>query len=130
MDAARGSKWNICSNEGLSLHTISQKVIYAIIIFISIPWVRLGTIRKILWRRNNNDSEKENLGIKAEDEEEAKGSTGDEEVEGDGKYNDSHQTDVGLWPNIDFVKLDLNSKVPNTAYRKAEVERIIETFRE
>ncbi|KAL2719997.1 myb-like protein X [Vespula maculifrons] len=42
----------------------------------------------------------------------------------------SNQTDVGLWPNIDFVKLDLNSKVPNTAYRKDEVEWIIERFRE
>ncbi|KAF7380339.1 hypothetical protein HZH68_016204 [Vespula germanica] len=69
----------------------------------------------------NNDFKKENLGIKAEDEEKVKGSTGDEEVEGE---------DVGLWPNIDFVKLDLNSKVPNTAYRKNEVEWIIETFRE
>ncbi|KAL2719879.1 hypothetical protein V1477_021176 [Vespula maculifrons] len=78
----------------------------------------------------NNDFKKENLGIKPEDEEEVKGSTGDEEFEGEDKHNDSNQADVGLWPNIDFVKVDLNSKVPNTAYRKDEVEWIIGTFRE
>ncbi|KAF7379412.1 hypothetical protein HZH66_014783 [Vespula vulgaris] len=73
---------------------------------------------------------KEVLRINVEEKEEIKGSTRDEEVEGESKYNDSNQTDVGLWPNIDFVKLDLNSKVPNTAYRKDEVEWIIERFRE
>ncbi|KAF7380341.1 hypothetical protein HZH68_016206 [Vespula germanica] len=78
----------------------------------------------------NNDFKKENLGIKAEDEEEVKGSTGDEEVEGEGKYKDSNQADVGLWPNIDFAILELNSNVPNTVYRKDEVEWIIVIFRE
>ncbi|KAF7380329.1 hypothetical protein HZH68_016194 [Vespula germanica] len=70
----------------------------------------------------NNDSKRKGLGIKAEDEEEVEGVTGDEEVDGD--------ADVGLSPNTDFAILDLNSKVPNTVYRKERVEWIIEIFRE
>nr|KAF7390420.1 hypothetical protein H0235_017582 [Vespula pensylvanica] len=70
----------------------------------------------------NNDSKRKELGIKAEDEEEVEGVTGDEEVDG--------EADVGLSPNIDFAILDLNSKVTNTVYRKDEVEWIIVIFRE
>ncbi|KAL2719895.1 myb-like protein X [Vespula maculifrons] len=77
----------------------------------------------------NNDSKRKNLGIKAEDEEEVEGVTGDEEVDGDGEFN-SNETDDGLLPNIDFAILDLNSNVPNAVYRKDEVEWIILILRE
>ncbi|KAF7380335.1 hypothetical protein HZH68_016200 [Vespula germanica] len=67
----------------------------------------------------SKDSKRKNLGIKAEDEVEVEGVTGDEEVDVD--------ADVGLWPNIDVAILELNSNVPNTVYRKDEVEWIIVT---
>ncbi|KAL2715901.1 myb-like protein X [Vespula squamosa] len=83
-----------------------------------------------------NDSEKENLLIDAEEE---------KEVEDEGKDYDSidnrfysnnddsrdkfnfNQKDVGVWLIIDLANLNLNSKIPNTMYRKNEIKWMIET---
>ncbi|KAF7380337.1 hypothetical protein HZH68_016202 [Vespula germanica] len=75
----------------------------------------------------SNDSKRKDFGIKAEDEEEVEGVTGDEEVDVDGNFN-SNQADVGLWSTIAI--LELNSNVPNTVYRKDEVKWIIVIYRE
>ncbi|KAF7380344.1 hypothetical protein HZH68_016209 [Vespula germanica] len=86
------------------------------------------------------------LSVSSFEEEEKKGDTKDEEVQGKAKdyesiiiydsfddryYLDddhstnkfnSNQNDVGLWPIIDFSNLYLISKIFNTVYRKNEVE--------
>ncbi|KAF7380379.1 hypothetical protein HZH68_016244 [Vespula germanica] len=72
-----GARENIPSKD-------TKEVIYTVTIFISLPWVKLATIKKILGAIKN-DSKKEDLRINLEEEEEEREDTGYEDIQGECK---------------------------------------------
>nr|KAF7390429.1 hypothetical protein H0235_017591 [Vespula pensylvanica] len=109
---------------------------------------------KAWFKKLRQSTQRKDLVINVEEEEEERGDTEDEELQGEAKdyksiivydsFNDryyldddhstnkfnSNQNYIGLCPVIDFANLDLNSKIFNRVYRKNEVEWIIENYRE